>query len=257
MKLSLVIPTYKKAGVVQTQISRLYSYLSDQKISFELIVVIDGNIDGSKEVVESLVKNKNLKNVKILSYEKNRGKGFAVRYGMKVAKGDIVGFIDADTDILIKSLDVALERILNGDVDMIAPSKLDPRSNFKMSLKRKVFSAGLRIYNKLLLKQPKKIKDISVGLKLFTRDAAKLIFPNMTIDRFAMDSEIVNLAYKNNLKIGVVPVYLNGRSQSTSTNIKAISGMMIDILRLSIRNKMEKAVAIGNYVLSGLKLKVD
>jgi glycosyltransferase involved in cell wall biosynthesis len=256
MKLSLVIPTYKKENVVAKQISRLYKYLKSQDISFEIIIVIDGIADRSKEIVESLKKEKKLRNVKIIGYPKNRGKGYAVRYGMKRAKGDIVGFIDADTDILPKSLEVAYKRIIKGDVDMVAPSKLDPRSNFKMSLKRKIFSGGLRIYSRLLLRQPQKVKDISVGLKLFTKASAKLIFPKTTVDRFAMDSEIFNIAAKNNLNVGIVPIYLNGRSKSTSTNFRSISQMMIDILRLSIDNSKTQVTEFKRIIASALKLDI-
>ncbi len=113
MKISLVIPTYKKRNVVIDQLERLYGYLSRVNPDFELIFVIDGYIDDTKELLESYIKENKLKNIKVLGYEENRGKGYAVRYGLKYATVDVVGFTDADRDILIKTYDKAIKEIKN------------------------------------------------------------------------------------------------------------------------------------------------
>ena len=173
------------------------------------------------------------------------GKGYAVRYGMKFATGYIVGFTDADTDILPKSLGIALKAIKKDGVDIVAPSKLDLKSNAKLSLKRRIFSTGLRTLNKVLLRQPKNVRDISGGLKLFTDDSAKLIFPNLKVNRFAMDSEMFYWIAKNNLNVSVVPIYLNGRSKSTSANMKQILIMIKDIFSIAIEMRTKELLNIG------------
>jgi glycosyltransferase involved in cell wall biosynthesis len=70
----LVIPTYKKRNVVIDQLERLYGYLSRVNPDFELIFVIDGYIDDTKELLESYIKENKLKNIKVLGYEENRGR---------------------------------------------------------------------------------------------------------------------------------------------------------------------------------------
>lgn len=249
MKLSLVIPTYKKEDVVARQILRLYRYLEKMGISFEFVVVIDGMVDNTKLLLQMFIIVEELKNIKVVSYSQNMGKGYAVRYGMRYATGDIVGFTDADTDILPDSLGVALRAIQKDGVDVVAPSKYHIKSRAKVTLKRRLFSEGLGLINKLLLKHPKDVKDISSGLKLFKREAAALVFPNLRIDRFAMDSEMFYWIAKNNLKVEVVPIYLNGKSKSTSANIKQILIMLKDILGLSIETRAKELMNIGKIAL--------
>lgn len=91
MKISLVLPTYKKEREVIDQLERLYGYLSRVNPDFELIFVIDGYIDNTKDILEKYVKENRLKKVKTVGYKENRGKGYAVRYGMKKANGDVIG----------------------------------------------------------------------------------------------------------------------------------------------------------------------
>ncbi|MFH1547099.1 MAG: glycosyltransferase [bacterium] len=254
MKLSLVFPVYKKEDVVSKQVLRLYRYLEKMGISFEFILVIDGIIDDTKLMLEMFIIVKELKNVRVVSYRDNRGKGYAVRYGMKYATGDIVGFTDADTDILPESLGTALRAIEKDGIDMVAPSKLHFKSNAKLNFKRKVFSAGLRTINRIFLKQPKNVKDIAGGLKLFTREAAKQIFPNLKVDRFAMDSEIFYFVEKNKLKVAITPIYLNRQSKSTSANIKQILIMLKDIIGLSLEIRFAELSKIKNIALKPFRM---
>ena len=151
MKLSLVIPTYKKQREVLDQLERLYGFLSRKNPNFELIFVIDGYVDNTKDILEKYVKENILKKISIIGYKENRGKGYAVRYGMKRAKGDIIGFVDADTDIQIRTLGYALKAIKRDSVMAVIPSKLHKDSNVEMKLGRKILSYGLILANRMFL----------------------------------------------------------------------------------------------------------
>jgi len=238
MKISLVLPTYKKQREVLDQLERLYGYLSRINPDFELIFVIDGYVDNTKDILDSYIKENGLKKTTVLGYKENRGKGYAVRYGMKKASGDIIGFIDADTDIQIRSLGYAIKEIKKEDVVAVIPSKLHRDSNVEMTIARKVFSYGLIVVNKILLRLPKNITDVGCGLKLFKRDLIKRILPTLKVDRFAIDSEILNEIGKVGYDVSVVPFFLNkNRSDSTSVNIKDVYMMIKDIFNISIENK--------------------
>jgi hypothetical protein len=90
----------------------------------------------------------------------------------------------------------------------------------------------------VFLRLPKGINDIGCGLKLFKKDLIKRISPVLTVDGFAIDSDILNEIGKLNASVEVIPFFLSkNRSDSTSTNIKAEFGMVKDILRLSFRDK--------------------
>jgi glycosyltransferase involved in cell wall biosynthesis len=238
MKLSLVLPTYKKEKEVIEQLDRLYSYLTRKNSNFELIFVIDGYVDNTKEILEKYIEENRLRKARVIGYEENKGKGYAIRYGMNVADGDVIGFIDADNDIYLRTLGYAINSITKDGVHAVIPSKFENGSNVDMSLKRKVLSKLLIDLNRVFLRLPKGINDIGCGLKLFKKDLIKRILPVLTVDGFAIDSDILNEIGKLNASVEVIPFFLSkNRSDSTSTNIKAEFGMVKDILRLSFRDK--------------------
>ena len=76
MKLSIVVPCYNESKDIASNVEKVKKYLLDKKIDYELLLVNDGSKDNTKEVIESI------DGVKALSYEKNRGKGGAVKYGI-------------------------------------------------------------------------------------------------------------------------------------------------------------------------------
>lgn len=238
MKLSLVLPTYKKEDIVIDQLDRVYSYLSRINPDFELIFVIDGYVDNTKDILEKYIKENRLYKANVVGYRINKGKGYAVRYGMKRATGDIIGYMDADMDIQIRTLGRAIKEMKKDYINIVIPSKFHIESNVNMKLDRVIFSYGLIFFNKLFLSLPKDVSDVSCGLKLFKRDTIKRILPNLKINRFAIDSEILNEAGRIGYSVSVIPFYLNkNRSDSTSVNIKEISNMIKDILYISNKNR--------------------
>jgi glycosyltransferase involved in cell wall biosynthesis len=240
MKLSLVIPTYKKEDIVLDQLERLYGYLSRKNPNFELIFVIDGYVDNTKDILNKYIKQNRLSKVSVVGYKKNRGKGYAIRYGMKKATGDVIGFIDADMDIQIRTLGYALKEIKKEDVNVVVPSKYHPDSNTYISFIRDILSRGLILINKVILKVPNNISDIGCGLKLFKKEVVERILPQLKIDRFAIDSEILNEVGKVGYSVSVIPFFLNkNRSDSTSANITESFRMFRDILKIYRKNRVE------------------
>ncbi len=253
MKLSLVIPTYKKQRDVLDQLERVYGYLSRKNPDFELIFVIDGYVDNTKDILEKYVKENRLKKVSVIGYEENMGKGYAVRYGMKRATGDVIGFIDADTDIQIRTLGYALKAIKHDSVMAVVPSKFHKDSNVEMKLGRKILSYGLMYTNRFLLKLPKNVDDVGCGLKLFRKELIERILPFLKINNFAIDSEILNFIDRVGYSVSVIPFFLNKkRSESTSANLKETLRMLKDIFHIAITNKTS---VLSNIEIQLVKLE--
>ena len=97
MKLSIVVPCYNESKDIAKNAEIIKDKLKELNQDYELILVNDGSKDNTKEVIESI------KGVKALSYDVNRGKGGAVKYGIENATGDYVLFMDADYDMIIGS----------------------------------------------------------------------------------------------------------------------------------------------------------
>lgn len=253
MKLSLVIPTYKKQRDVLDQLERVYGYLSRKNPDFELIFVIDGYIDNTKDILEKYIRENRLKKVSVIGYKENMGKGYAVRYGMKRATGDVIGFIDADTDIQIRTLGYALKAIKHDSVMAVVPSKFHKDSNVEMKLGRKILSYGLMYTNRFLLKLPKNVDDVGCGLKLFRKELIERILPFLKINNFAIDSEILNFIDRVGYSVSVIPFFLNkNRSESTSANLKETLRMLKDIFHIAIINKTS---VLSNIEIQLVKLE--
>ncbi|PIT88929.1 MAG: hypothetical protein COU27_02970 [Candidatus Levybacteria bacterium CG10_big_fil_rev_8_21_14_0_10_36_7] len=236
--LSFIIPAYKQEKTILKEVEILKNTLSDLEINFELIVVVDGNLDNTYKKILTLKDKK----VKVYMYEKNQGKGFAVKYGMSKAHGDIVGFIDAGLDISPESISMLLNHMKWYAADIIVGSKLHPVSQVEYPFARKVLSWGYRNFTHLLFGF--KIRDTQVGLKIFKKKVADDVFPRLIVKQFAFDVEILALAYTLGYKrIFEAPVRLNfkGANSITSANLwKIILFMILDTLAVFYRIKILK-----------------
>lgn len=238
MKISLVTSAYKKQDVINTQLNRLYTFLTKKGYDFEIIVVIDGLIDDTKARVEKLIEDKGYDKIQLLYNVKNRGKGYSIRKGLKIADGDIIGYIDADTDIQIRTLKVGLERMLEGDVDAVTPSKFHKDSNVKVSFKRRILTKGFQMISRIFLPVPKGVDDVSCGLKLFKGYVAKDIVKYLHVNRFAIDSEVFYYLNRNDYNVEMIPFYVKISGGSTAANVKQIFIMLKDIVRLGIQTRL-------------------
>src|SRR3989344_1575734 len=210
-KISIVIPSYKQERTIREDVENLKSSLIDLPMTYEIIVVIDGNMDKTYDAIKDL----RSKNIKIYMYEKNEGKGFAVKYGMRKAKGDVIGFIDAGMDISPASISMLINHMIWYDADVIVGSKLHPVSQVEYPLARKILSWGWRSFTHLLFGF--KVRDTQVGLKIFKKKVARDVFPRLLVKKFAFDIEM--LAVANVLgytKIYEAPIKLSFEAGSIS-----------------------------------------
>lgn len=204
--LSLVVPAYKQEKTIVKDIENLNRVLSSLLYKYEILVVEDGILDSTGRKLEAL--RPKIKQLKLLSYESNHGKGHAVKYGMLKAQGDVIGFIDAGMDIDPQEISVALDLMQWNDADIIIGSKLHPESKVSYPFWRKILSWGYRTITHTLFGFS--VKDTQVGLKFFKKKAAHDIFSRIIIKRYAFDIEVLTVAYKlGYTKIYESPIKLN------------------------------------------------
>ncbi len=210
--LSLVVPVYKQEKTIVKNIHMLQVALNDLKIKYELILVADGSISNLTKILK---KNKS-KGFRLLGYEENQGKGYAVRYGMRHAKGEVIGFIDAGMDIAKEGIAMLLQHMDWYKADIIVGSKLHPVSYVKYPFSRRILSWGYRTLTRILFGF--KVRDSQVGIKLFKRKVVKKIFPKLLVKKFAFDIEVLAVAYNFGFtRIYEAPVKLNFKQGSISS----------------------------------------
>lgn len=225
--LSIIVPAYKQEKTILKDIRNLDKTLSSLQYDYEILVVVDGFLDKTYEVLKS--HSSEFKNIKLLGYEKNQGKGHAVKYGMLKAKGDVIGFIDAGMDVQPAGISILLDAMVWRDADIIIGSKLHTESkrvNYPFS--RKILSWGYMILTHILFGF--NVKDTQVGLKLFRRKVVEKIFPRLLVKTFAFDVEILALANAFGFKKiyeGPVELKFNGGSSITSGSFWKIIFLML------------------------------
>lgn len=236
--LSLVVPTYKQGRTIEKNILSLEKSLNAVGCEYEIIVVVDGIVDDSVKKLNRIKSNK----IKILSYEQNVGKGYAVKYGMLQAQGDVIGFIDGGFDINPTGIEMLLNHMMWYDADIIVGSKLHPVSKVEYPFYRKILSWGYRTMTRIMFGF--KVRDTQVGLKLFKKKVVKRVFPKLLVKKFAFDVEVLAVSYALGYRrIYEAPVKLHFRNTSTinsSTFWDVIFHMLWDTLSVYYRVRILK-----------------
>ena len=234
--LSLVVPAYKQEKTITKDIVSLDRALSLLPLKHEIIVVIDGYVDKTNEILKE--QTGKIKNLKILGFEKNCGKGYSVKYGILKAKGDVVGFIDAGMDIDPSSVGDLIESMKTNGADIVIGSKFHPESNIKYPLVRRILSWGYKNIVHLLFGL--NVRDTQAGLKLFRKEVAKKVFPKVRVRTFAFDIEVLVIAKSMGFdKIYDAPIKVHLK-KGTITNINffiVALGMLIDTIKVFFRIK--------------------
>lgn len=236
-KFSLIIPVYKQEKVIKKDLEDIVSALDTLKISFEIIAVIDGELDKSRAEAEK-VKDKR---IHVIGYQTNHGKGYAVRYGFSHATGDIIGFKDAGPDLAASALPVMLTQFQFENADIVVGSKRHPDSKVDYPSYRKVLSWGYQQLTKLLFGL--NVTDTQVGMKIYRRKVLEDVLPRLLVKKFAFDIEILAVAYHLGYrKIYEAPVRIDlfsSRSSINWTNIlRVIWNMINDTLAVFYRLKI-------------------
>lgn len=235
--LSLIIPAYKQEKTIINNLKKVYETLERLPYKFEIIVVVDGFLDKTFNLVKEFKRN----NVKAFGYNKNQGKGQAVKLGVTKANGDIIGFIDAGMDLNTNAIPLLLDLMEFHDADIVIGSKLHPESKVNYPVARRILSWGYRTLINILFGLM--VRDTQVGIKFFKKKVAKDVFKRMIVKRFAFDIEILAIAQSRGYtKIFEGPVDLNFTvvdSSITSTNFwKVILHMLWDTLAVFYRLKI-------------------
>jgi len=229
IKLSVIVPAYREARHIQQNLGTLLRELDNLGRSYEVIVVSDGNTDETAREAERVVSP----HIKVIEYNRNMGKGYALRCGVAHSSGELVTFIDADMELdprYIKGFIAVMESF---DCDAVVGSKRHPMSNVQYPPIRRFQSLMYQLLVRTLFRI--KVRDTQTGLKLFRRQVLEEVVPLLAIKRFAFDLELLvvarQLGYK---KVMEAPVELNYKFESTA-DIKATWHVLWDTAAIFYR----------------------
>ncbi len=201
--ISLIFPAYNEELRLPKTIDQTLKYLEKRKLNYEIIIVDDGSKDQTSKIVLDLCKE--YPQIRLLSYAVNRGKGYAVKFGVLNSKGKLVLFADADGATPIVELERLEQGIAEG-YDIAIGSRALNSNDTKVIAQwhRKLIG---RIYNLFVnLFVVPKIKDTQCGFKLFKQAVAREVFSKQKSEQFSFDVEILFIARKAGYKIVEIPV---------------------------------------------------
>ena len=242
--LSIVVPVYNQEQTIRKDLARINQVLAETRFSYEIIAVIDG-----KAVDHSYREAKKLKfpSLRVIGYQKNRGKGYAVRFGMARCKGDKIAFIDSGMDIDPNGISMILEHMEWYNADIVVGSKRHPVSQVKYPPLRKVYSWGYQILVRILFGL--KIRDTQAGLKIARREVLEKVLPRLLVKRFAFDVELLSVAnYLGFRRIYEAPIKLDRERFDFSSTIRfqTVLEMLTDTAAIFYRLRILRYYRDGN-----------
>lgn len=202
--LSIVIPAFNEEKRLPKTLATIIQFLQKQSYTSEIIVVNDGSTDKTKKIAEEFMGNDS-PSIRFIEYFPNQGKGFAVKKGMVAAKGEYRLFMDADYAVPIEYLPTFLSMI-NNDYHVVIASRGLKKSQIDahQPFLRELAGKGFGVLQRFVLDLP--FVDTQCGFKLFTEEAAEILFQKVTFNCAYFDAELLYLAYHNNMKIGEIGV---------------------------------------------------
>lgn len=213
---SLVIPAFNEEDIINKNVKAATAFLKENFSDFEVIVVDDGSCDDTyKQLMDT--------EASVIRFNKNMGKGAAVREGITRAEGDFIFFTDAD-------LPYSLEFIKDGVAILAKADVVCGRRFGSYPLGRRIIS---KIYNGLIsIVLGICVEDVQCGIKGFSRSVAKQIFPLCKVDSFAFDTEVLFLAEQMGFSIESKEVNIFHRGNSTVNVLRDGIRMFADVIKI-------------------------
>jgi len=246
LDLSVIIPAYNKTtrlpAMLDTTLAHLRASTSAgghprRTRTHELLIVDDGSKDDTSALALKLAAQNPTTDIRVITLEKNLGKGGAVRHGMLHARGHRLLMVDADGASRFEDLEVLWKAM-----DALAPENepavvVGSRAHLvrteavvKRSLLRNILMYGLHTILRIV--GVGHMRDTQCGFKLFTRRAAQQIFPVQHLATWIFDVELLLLAKQLGIPVAEVPVEWHEVAGSKLNVVKDSLQMLRDLLVL-------------------------
>ena len=232
-EVSIIIPAYNLSTKIQRTLKEINSTMRKENIDYEIIVVDDGSIDDTYRKVLEVANER----TRILHYENNRGKGYALLYGFKFSTGNIVLFFDGDLDIHPEQIRLLLRTIRKPGIDGVITSKWHSQSKVSATFIRRVLSKAFNFLVQLLTGI--RLRDTQTGAKAFKRYVLENIIRLLTIKRYAFDVELLLAMVANGYRIEEIPALYQIKLRNRF-RFKEIIKMFIDLLAITYRHRVKK-----------------
>lgn len=210
MKLSILIPCYNEKATIEEIVRRVLAAPLD--LPQEIILVDDGSIDGTREILQRFNPTEGLK---IILHERNLGKGAAIRSALRDARGDILLIQDADLEYDPRDYPALLAPILEGRAKVVYGSRFLGGPHMAMLFWHALGNKLLTLITNVLYDSV--LSDMETGYKVFLSEVIRDI--PLRSRRFEFEPEITAKVLKRGHRIYEVPISYTGREYSQGKKI--------------------------------------
>lgn len=227
-----MVPAYNEERRLGASLDRISAYLKLRELDAEILVVDDGSKDATSGVATEALRGRRGRVVRL---PENRGKGAAVRRGVKEAQGRWVLLSDADLSSPIEEHETLANAVRERDLDVaigsraLDLSKVEVRQNVVRQSMGKTFNLAIRTLTTL------PFRDTQCGFKLMDRRRVLPLFDTMVVDRFAFDVEFLFLCQRFGLRVAEVPVIWRNAPGSKVSLLRDPANMLADVVRVRWR----------------------
>jgi glycosyltransferase involved in cell wall biosynthesis len=224
------MPAYNEEEHIEASVRAVHTALEQLGYQHEIIVVDDGSKDKTRSIAAQLAQQLSLR---VIGYDRNMGKGHALRYGAQFAQGQVTIMIDSDREIKLPDFPTYLQQLQHAD--MLIASKRHPKSIYKAPIMRKLLSTGFHILTEILTGI--KTSDTQSGLKAIRTQELKRLLPLLSVKKYAFDIELIAVASLIKLRIGELPVEIH---MGARFSLKHVVRMFVDLLGIAYRLRVKR-----------------
>jgi glycosyltransferase involved in cell wall biosynthesis len=226
-QLSVVVPVFNEARNIRANLELLLSEVEPHFSSYEILVVSDGSTDGTNQVLREWQHPR----IRSIIFPQNRGKGFVVREGFRAATGAYILFIDGGMELHPREIRILFGLMELYRADVVVGSKRHPQSKVDYPTVRRLLSFGLQKLVKQLFHL--EVTDTQVGIKLFRKEVITAVLPDLQLDRYGFDLEVLALArmhgFTHFLEAPIRLDYFRCNNRNLAREVAHIARVGIDI----------------------------
>lgn len=232
--LSIVIPAYNEERRLPPTLEKIATFLHSQPYRSEIVVIENGSTDDTAGVARQFARERVTASdpfhIEVL--HSAPGKGAAVKTGMLAAHGEFLFICDADLAMPIEEIAKFLPPTLKrGSFEIAIASRETPGAiRYDEPGYRHLMG---RVFNFLVrrLAVPG-IQDTQCGFKMFTRDAAQLVFPLQRLDGWSFDVEVLYIALQHHLRLVEIPIDWYYQTDSRVRPLQDTLNMVRELLKI-------------------------
>ena len=217
MRVTVIVPAYNEAATIEQVLRRV----ADLQLDAEILVVDDGSVDDTAEIVGAL--ESQIAGLRLIIHERNQGKGAAVRTGINASRGEIVMIQDADLEYDPADIPRLLEPLNNGVADVVYGTRFRGGQTQRAHLFwHYAGNKFLSLLTNILFNTT--ISDMEVGYKAFNGELIRSI--KLVSDDFAFEPEVTaKVLLHKDIRIFEVAISYYGRTYAEGKKITWRDGL--------------------------------